>query len=275
MANDKDRSRAEVSPDLGYAGLSLCHGGRDNRGSGQLHERDGKDEAGGSDEAGGVYEEAACRGEFDEQRGERRADDAHDEHDLLHEGLRGADAVERDGGTHGDLLRGAEDAGDDADGRERKIESPDAVAEDQKEAKRGADEIAGDEGGLERPAIDEDTRNGTEDRDGEHVGDLHAGDLLRGGPQREGHEVHHREERNEVTEGGDDLRIPEAAQGRDGEHRLHAHGLDGRWGRGEWEALGCVGGNGGNGRTHRASLLRMRGSNRKTRAGTSCPSFCY
>ena len=60
--------------------------------------------------------------------GDGGADDAHAEHDLLHEGVCRAQAVEWDGGADGDSLRGAEEAGDDADGGEDGVEVPELVA---------------------------------------------------------------------------------------------------------------------------------------------------
>ena len=73
----------------------------------------------------------------DEKDGDGGADDAHDEHDLLHERVGGAQAVEGDGGADGDSLRGREEAGDDADGGEDGVEAVDAVDE-QKRRGRGA-----------------------------------------------------------------------------------------------------------------------------------------
>ena len=79
--------------------------------------------------------------------------------------------------------------------------------------------VARDHGGLEGPAVDEDSGDDAEDGDGEHVGDLDAGDLLGGGVELEGEDADDGEEREEVSEDGDDLGVPEAAHHGDAEDR--------------------------------------------------------
>jgi hypothetical protein len=118
-------------------------------------------------------------------------------------------------------LRGAEEAGDDADGGEHSVEAVDVVDEQKEETEAGAEEVAGDERGFDGPAVDEDAADDADERDGEQVGDLDAGDLLRRGVQLEGHVGDDREEGEEVAEGGDDLRVPEAAHGDDAEDGAH------------------------------------------------------
>ena len=80
--------------------------------------------------------------------GDGGADDAHAEHDLLHEGVGGAETVEGDGGADGYALRGREEAGDDGDGGEDGVEVPDLGGEDEQQDEGGADGVAGDHGGL-------------------------------------------------------------------------------------------------------------------------------
>ena len=70
-------------------------------------EEDGGDEEGGAYEAGGVENVTALVAEVgDHERGDRWADDAHSEHDLLHEGVGGAEAVKGNGGADGDPCAG-------------------------------------------------------------------------------------------------------------------------------------------------------------------------
>ena len=95
------------------------------------------------------------------------------------------------------------------------------MGEDEQQDEAGADGVAGDHGGFERPAVDEDSGDDAEDGDGEHVGDLDAGDLLGGGVEFEGEDADDGEEREEVAEDGDDLGVPEAAQHGDAEDRRH------------------------------------------------------
>jgi hypothetical protein len=121
--------------------------------------------------------------------------------------------MEGDGGADGDALGRTKEAGDDADGGQGGVEAVDIVDEEQKEAEAGADEVAGDEGGFYGPAVNEDAADDTDESDGKKVGDLDAGDLLRGGVEFEGHDGDDREESEEVAEGGDDLGVPEAAHG--------------------------------------------------------------
>ena len=62
------------------------------------------------------------------------------------------------------------------------------------QAEDGADGVARDHGGLEGPAVDEDSGHDAEDGDGEHVRDLDAGDLLGGGVELEGEDADDGEE---------------------------------------------------------------------------------
>jgi hypothetical protein len=93
--------------------------------------------------------------------------------------------------------------------------------EDEQQDEAGADGVARDHGWLERPAVDEDSGEDAEDGDGEHVGDLDAGDLLGGGVEFEGEDADDGEERQEVAEDGDDLRVPETAQHGDAKDLAH------------------------------------------------------
>ncbi len=99
-------------------------------------------------------------------------------------------------------------------------------------------EVAGDHGGLERPAVDEDAGEDAEQGDGEQVGDLQAGDLLRGAVELEGEDADDGEEGEEVAEDGDDLGVPEAAHRGDAQDGAHREGsATGVWGVvaiGEW-----------------------------------------
>ena len=98
---------------------------------------------------------------------------------------------------------------------------PDLGGEDEQEAERRADGVARNHGGLEGPAVDEDSGHDAEDGDGEHVGDLDACHLLRGGVELEGEDVDDGEESEEVAEDGDDLGVPEAAQHGDAQDFAH------------------------------------------------------
>ena len=129
--------------------------------------------------------------------------------------------MEGNGGADGDSLGRAEEAGDDADGGEDRVEVPRLTGEDEQKTEAGADGVAGDHGWLERPAVDEDSGHDAEHGDGEHVGDLDAGDLLGVGVEFEGEDADDGEEREEVAEDGDDLGVPEAAHHGDAEDRAH------------------------------------------------------
>ena len=72
--------------------------------------------------------------------------------------------------------------------------------EDEQQDEAGADGVARDHGGLERPTVDEDSGEDAQDSDGEHVRDLDAGDLLGGRVELEGEDGDDGEEREEVTE---------------------------------------------------------------------------
>ncbi len=182
----------------------------------------GEDDQRGADEAGGVQDIATDGAEGGHHEGGYGwADDAHAEHDLLHECVGRAQAVEGDCGADGDSLGRAEEAGDDTDGRENRIEVPRLMGEDEQKDEAGADGVAGDHGWLERPAVDEDSGHDAQHRDGEHVGDLDAGDLLGVGVKFEGEDADDGEEREEVSEDGDDLGVPEAAQHGDAKDRAH------------------------------------------------------
>jgi len=129
--------------------------------------------------------------------------------------------VERDCRADGDSLCRAEEAGDDADSSEDRVEVPELRGEDQQEAETGADGVAGDHGWLERPAVYEDSGEDAEHCDGKHVGDLDACDLLGVGVEVEGDDVDDGEEGEEVTEDGDDLGVPEAAHHGDAQDISH------------------------------------------------------
>ncbi len=85
--------------------------------------------------------------------------------------------MQRHGGADGHALRGAEEARDDADGGEDRVEVQRGAGEEQQQAEPGAGQVGGDERGLERPAIDEDSGEHAQDGDRQQVGDLQAGDL--------------------------------------------------------------------------------------------------
>src|SRR5579862_149654 len=193
-------------------------------------------EAGGGDEADGVEDVAAFGSEVGDHEGsDGGADDAHAEHDLLDEGVGGAEAVERDGGTDGDSLGRGEEAGDDADEGENGVEVPDLVGDEKEEAEGRTDAVACDHGGLEWPAVDEDSGEDAEDRDGKHVGDLNAGDLLGGCVELEGEDSDNGEESEEVSEDGDGLGVPETAHHGDAHHVAHGER------RGEFRVDGWLG----------------------------------
>ena len=174
------------------------------------------------------------------------ADDAHHEHDLLHEGVGGAQTVEWDGVPDDDTLGRPEEAGDDADGGQDGVELPDLGGDEQEQAEEAADDVAGDEGGLERPAVDEDSGEDAEDGDGDEIGDGDAGDLLGGAVEAVGEESDDGEKGEEVAEVGDDLGVPEAAHDGDAQDFAHGEGVgdvrDGRRGLSFAGGFGLCGG---------------------------------
>jgi len=185
--------------------------------------------AGGGEEAGCVEPIADLGPEgCDQHSGGGGADDAHHEHDLLHERVGGAQAVEGYGFANDDALRRPEEAGNDADGSQDQIEVPDLRGDEQEQAQKAADHVARDQRALEGPAVDEDSGEDAEDGDGYQVRDLDAGDLLGGGVKLEGEDSDDGEEGEEVAEVGDDLGVPEAAHGGDAQDFAH------RQGRGGW-----------------------------------------
>ena len=128
-----------------------------------------------------------------------------------------------------------------------RVEAPGGVDGEQEEAEAGAEEVGGDERGSDIPAVDEYAADDAEDGDGEHVGDLDAGDLLRAGLHHEGEEHDDGDESDEVSEGGDDLGVPHAAQGGDGQDFAHGERSGSR---------GCGGGFAHNGRVPTFATLR-------------------
>ena len=119
------------------------------------------------------------------------------------------------------------------------VEVPDLRAgEEEQKTEGGADAVARDHGRLEGPAVDEDSGQNAEDGDGKHVGDLDAGDLLGGRVELEGEDGDDGEEREEVSEDGDGLGVPEAAHHGDA-HDL-AHGERRGQSPGRWVASGST-----------------------------------
>jgi len=224
MMEDEGHALLHVVPDFGDGSFVFRGGVVVDRGR-ALDDRRG-DEGGRGEEADGIQPVADLRPKGgDEHSGGSRANDAHHEHDLLHERVGGAQAVEWDCFADDDALRGAEEAGDDADGGEDGVKLPDLRGDEQEQAEEAADDVAGDERALERPAVDEDSGEDAEDGDGDEVGDLNAGDLLRGGVEPEGEDSDDGEECEEVAEAGDDLGVPEASHGGDAQDFAHGHGV--------------------------------------------------
>ena len=118
------------------------------------------DERARGEEAKGIDSVAGFGAEdTDDGDGDWSADDAENEHDLLHQRIGRAQAMEGDGGANRDALSGTEEAGDDADRGENRIEAVDVMDEEEQQAEARADEVAGDEGDFDGPAIDEDATN--------------------------------------------------------------------------------------------------------------------
>ena len=224
------------SVELGGDGGGLRGGGREGTAEGE-----GGEESGRADEGYGIGDVADLGTEkLVNGGGEAGTDDPHGKHDLLEQDVGGAEAVLGDGSADGDALGGRKEAGYDGDSAENEVEVPGRGGEQEQEAKAGAGEIGGDEGGFERPAIDKDAGEDAEDGDGEEIGDLKAGDLLGRGVEMEGEEVDDGEEGEEVAEDGDDLGVEEPAHDGDAQ--------DG--GEREWPGRGgrCFAGGGcGNG----------------------------
>ena len=205
----------------------------------RFEEGNGGDEQSGAEEAGGVQDVTTDGTEGgDHEGGGGGSDDAHAEHGLLHEGVGRAESVEGNGGADGDTLGGAEEAGDDADGGEDEVEVPGTGGEDEQEDEAGAEGVAGDHGGLEGPSVYEDPGHDSEQGDGEHVGDLDAGDLLSSGVELEGEDSDDGEEGKEVAKDGDDLGEPEAAHHGDAQDGAHGEGL-GQFGVENRGRIGC------------------------------------
>ena len=118
----------------------------------------------------------------------------------------------------------SEEAGDDADCGEHHIVVPDLIGEEQPNTKEAANDVTGDQGTLQGPAVDEDTGKDAENGDGYLIGDLNAGNLLRVGLEFECENADDGEESKKVSEVGDNLRIPKPAHCRDAQHLAHGHG---------------------------------------------------
>ena len=91
------------------------------------------------------------------------------------------------------------------------IDLPDRGRRNQQQRERGANQIARDQRRLDRPAIDEHAGDRADEDDRQHVGDLQPGQLRRRAVHAERHHGDHREQREEVAEQADDLRVPDAA----------------------------------------------------------------
>jgi len=224
--HDEVDSLLHVEPDFAQCGVAFCVGaGRSwwaGSGGVRFQKRHREDDQGGADEAGGVkYVTADGTEGRDHEGGDGRADDAHAKHDLLHKRVGRAQAVQRNGRTYSDSLGGCEEAGDDADSSEDRVKVPGLTGEDEQKNEPGADGVARNHGWLQGPAVDKDSGQDAQHGDGEHVGDLDAGDLLGVGVELEGEDADNGEEREEVSEDGDDLGVPEAAQHGDAENRAH------------------------------------------------------
>ena len=129
--DDEADALLHVEPDLaeggGVFGLVAAGFGRSFL---RLQKDHRGDDAGGADEADRVEDVATGGAEIgDHERCDGRADDAHSEHDLLDKRIGGAQAVKWDGGADGNSLSRAEEAGDDADGGEDRVEVPDLCGE--------------------------------------------------------------------------------------------------------------------------------------------------
>jgi len=218
--NDEADALLHVEPDLAD-GRRVFRPGR-CRFRRCSHQCYGCDQAGGRDETHRVKDVATSGSQVgDHECSDGGADDAHSEHDLLHQRVGRTQAMQGDGGADRNSLRRAEEAGDNADGGEDRVEVPDLMGHEEQEAKASADAVARDHGWFQGPAVDKNSGQNAEDRDGQHVGDLDAGDLLGGRVEVEGKDADHGEERKEVTEDRDDLRVPQAAQHRDAHHVAH------------------------------------------------------
>ena len=161
-----------------------------------------------------VHQQRRCNGS---------ADNPHHEHHLLQQRLRRPQAVRRHKRADGHALRRPEDAGQHADRGQHHVVSPQAVHHDQQQHQHRADKIAGNQRPLQRPAIHKDAAHDAEQRNGQHVRDLHAGDLLRRGAQAKRQHGNHGEQCHKIAKGADDLRVPEMPHGADLQHGAHAH----------------------------------------------------
>ena len=175
-------------------------------------DRHGPDEGGGREEADGIERVAQVRAKRrDERPGGRRTDDADPHHGDLHQRVRREQTLRRHVTPDRDRLRRSEKARHDAERDQDRVDLPQRRREQQQHHEPRADQIARHERGFELPSIDEHAGQRSEDREREHVRDLDAGHLRRRPVQVERHDADHREEREEVAEKADDLRVPHAA----------------------------------------------------------------
>ena len=195
----------------------------------RAHDRHAADERRRRQEAEGVEGVTDVRPERGDERSRGRgADDAHAHHRELHERVGGHQAVGRDVAADRHRLRRREERGNDAEHAEDRVDLPHRRRDEEQADEPCPGQIARHERRLQRPPVHEHPRQRPEQREREHVGDLHAGDLRRRPVQPERYDRDHREERQEVAEQADDLRVPHAPHDGDLEDLLERQR---RWGR--------------------------------------------
>ena len=151
------------------------------------------------------------------------ADDPRTHHRHLHQRVRRHQPVGRNMAADRDRLRRPEEAGDAAQQAQHRVDLPHRRRHEQQQHETRAHEVARDERGLERPAIDEDAGQRAEQGQRQHVGDLDAGDLLGRAQHAIRDDTDDGKERKKVAEQADDLREPHPAHDGEVEHFAERH----------------------------------------------------
>ncbi len=209
-----------VHPDLVNPVVRGLPGRRRRR----AHDGDRADERGRGEEAHAVNRVAQARTEGGHQRAcGSRAENPDAHHRDLHQRIRREQPLARDMAADRDRLGRREKAGDRAERNQDGIDLPERRREDEHDHESRPDQVARHERRLERPAIDEYAGERPQQREREHVGDLHARDLRRRAVHPERDDADDREKSQEVAEQADDLGIPDPAHHGDAEDLLEGH----------------------------------------------------
>ena len=235
MMKDEVHALHHVAPDR-VDPIRRGPGRSGRRCAGRTADDDGADQRGRGEKAQHVDGVTRARPERRrDSAGRGGAQDAHAHECHLHQRVGRDEPVRRHGRADRDLLCGSEERRHAAERSKHEIHVPDGRRRNQQHRETGANQIARDERRLERPAIHEHAGDWTDEHDGKHVRDLHAGDLVGCAVHGERHDDNDGKQREKVAEQTDHLRVPHAPHHLDAEDLAKRH----RSGRGRSRGVGC------------------------------------